>query len=237
MQPHIQVPQFRCRTDRRARRCAAALAVVLMLTAVHLQPAAADSSRSGFPEGMSKPTAKTRQLENGAFVTEGKVEYQAPAEQVVEVLGDFPGYSEWAVQGLDAHPNPKVDIIGIITDVAFSDYPRDQFVFTYNLDLVWPFGRSDQLMRFDMEHRKGPESMEMKLQLHDPGMTLNAGSLLLEAEGNAAGSTLRYTVLADFAWYIRPFFNPGNFEGTMRWRVEQVLKNLAGRLQQSAASR
>lgn len=179
---------------------------------------------------MNNLTAETRQTPSGRFITEGQAEYDAPVQEVISILRQYAGYSEWAVEGLDTPPGPSMNLIGIIKDVAYTDYPRRQFVFTYDIDLPWPFGSTDKQLRFDIEKSAAAQSLTLDLQLVDPGTTIEYGVLRLSAQGDADHTVVSYQVSVDFTWFLRPFFNPERFERTMRWRVEQVLYNLRDRI-------
>lgn len=179
---------------------------------------------------MSEPTADSRISESGVYITEGQVEYALPAEQLLAVLCDYPGYSEWAVEGLEEHPDPQIELTGIIKDIAYSDYPTRQFVMTYDVRLPWPFGKQDQRMRFDLaEHRSAGRTL-IELSVVDPGATLRSGSLLLRVEEHGDATRVSYAMSVDFAWFLRPFFSIDKYEKTVRWRVETVLRNLEARL-------
>ena len=208
---------------------AALLSAAVLLCTIAL-PAGADAAAPQTSVSMDGLTAETRKNPSGRFITEGQVEYEAPVQEVISVLSQYSGYSEWAVEGLDTPPDPSVDLIGIIKDVAYTNYPHEQFVFTYDIDLPWPFGSSDKQLRFDIEKTAAAQRLTLDLRLVDPGITLEYGALRLSARGDADHTVVSYRVAVDFTWFIRPFFNPKRFEDTMRWRVEQVLLNLAGRL-------
>lgn len=202
-------------------------AAALGLTAV--LPAAANP-------GMSEPTADTYHSDSGAYVTEGQVTYYAPINKVLEVLGDYPGYSEWVPHGLDSHPDPDTELIGVVRDIAYSTYPREQYVLTYDIDLGWPLGQYGKQMRFDMSKERGPRELRIELQLLDTGLTLDSGSLVLHANGGSKETELRYEVSAEFAWFLKPFMHLKEYEKMMRWRVERVLLNLKTHLDEQGRS-
>ena len=213
--PTAVIPQIR------PSLAAAALAALILCFVA--QPAAADPD-------MSEPTANTYRKDSGAYITEGEATYRVEADTLCSVLLNWPSYSEWAVQGLDAHPDSEKSLVGVVKDIAYANHPEQVLVLTYDIVLGWPFGQENKQMRFAIDHRRREQEARVEMTLLDTGITLNSSSLVMKVAEEGQGTTVSYTISADFAWFLQAAMNREKYEKMMRWRVEQVLYNLRDRI-------
>lgn len=184
---------------------------------------------SAQPLGAHDLELATRADRDGRYHSEGWLTVDRPAAWVRSVLSDFPRYREWATRGQDGRDTDSARFTSLLTGVSYEPDDRTLGI-TYDVNLVWPFGRKGNTARFRVEKdgRGG-----LLLRFLDRSAALDEALLRFDVpEGQASGSRVGLRLSVKLAWYLLPFFPLETYRRTTERRVAILLQGLSGRLQE-----
>lgn len=177
------------------------------------------------------------------FVTTGKVVLDVPFETVARVAGGFADYRRWALADINRRPGGKA-FITRFHDVRH--HPggaagRGAFDLVYDVDLVWPFGSEGDIIRFAVrEVRPVPgvpgAVQRLAVELGGDSALIETFELVLWAEGDATGSTVRFKSETRFVGIVDTFFPMSVYRKNVEWRIGKVISNLQAHVLAGARS-
>lgn len=165
------------------------------------------------------------------YITRGRVEITVPFTQVVQVAGAFDRYRDWALKGINRRPGGKT-FITQLHDLRF--YPggaggRGAFDLVYDVDLVWPFDREGEIIRFAVTEivRTAEGGVQrLAVKLGGDSLLIEQISLVLWATGRGAGTTVRFESRTRFVGLVDTFFTLSVYRRNIEWRIGKVVRNL-----------
>jgi hypothetical protein len=171
--------------------------------------------------------------EDHYYVTSGTAELSVSFLRASAVLSDFSGYTHWAFRGLDGKDEISKKYIGLLKHIVYR--PVEQvFSVIYDVNLRWPFGSRDNVLRFVLSHAayRGNLLRSMILALEEETVALRDASLNFQIEPRGEGSFITATVRVKFTWLIDLFFDIESYRKSVEWRIQRILINLAEYIEQ-----
>ena len=168
--------------------------------------------------------------ERDEYSTFGQVHLDVPFDTLVRVASDFPRYPQWSLEGLNGEGERAVTTI--MRGLRFR--PRGGeglgvFSLTFDVDLVWPFGSTGNLIHFKVTKSALATSggtHEVRVRLFGDNILLDEFSLHLTAEPDGHGSRLRFHLQTRFDSFFDAFVSMARYRKSIEWRVTKVVRNL-----------
>lgn len=189
-----------------------------MLALVLLLGAAAISTRTLYDDHLDE------------YTTSGSVRLDVPFDTLTGVAGDFAHYRDWALKGING--GGERDFITLMRDVRFRPRGSDGlgiFSLTFDVDLVWPFGSTSNLIHFRVVRATPAPNggvREMQVQLFGDNVMIDAFSLRLTAEPDGPGSRVRFSSRTRFDGFFDTFLSMARYKRNVEWRIVKVIGNL-----------
>ena len=166
------------------------------------------------------------------------MQIDVPLDRLCEVAGDFVSYGQWTLYSINNRPEGGrfTILLKAVDYERTADSNHGVFNVKYDLDVIWPFGRTDQVIPFVIHKAvKRPEGGvdHLEIVLGNDSLLLDTFKVILLASGDAKKSVIRFKSEVAFASLVNPFFNLAGFRKNIEWRIVRVLKNLKRRLQPS----
>ena len=167
------------------------------------------------------------------FVTTGEVVLTVPFETVARVAGAFGAYRDWALADINRRPGGK-SFITRFHDVRFlagGAGGRGAFDLVYDVDLVWPFGSENDIIRFAVTERRPVDGVpgavkRLAVELGGDSALIETFELVLWATGDGAGSTVKFRSETRFVGIVDTFFPMSVYRKNVEWRIGKVIQNL-----------
>ncbi len=183
--------------------------------------------------------------DRGMFMSRGEVRVGVPLNELAEVAGDFAHYGDWTLYGINDRPGGGsfTIILKAVDYVPGGSYGLGIFNIRYDLNVIWPFGRTNQVIPFEVAkavRRPDGGVDHLEFVLGNDNMLLDTFKVVLRASGDEQRSVVRFRSEVAFASLVDAFFTLKGFRKNIEWRIVRVLKNLKRRLQsgrESGASR
>lgn len=203
-------------------------ALTILALALCAAPAVADS-------------VKTRTVyddDREMFVTTGEVVLTVPFETVAKVAGAFAAYRDWALVDINRRPGGKA-FITRFHDVRYlpgGAGGRGAFDLIYDVDLVWPFGSENDLIRFAVKEVRPVAGVpgavhRMAVELGGDSALIETFELVLWATGDTNGSRVRFKSETRFVGIVDTFFPMSVYRKNVEWRIGKVIQNLQAHVQ------
>ncbi len=174
------------------------------------------------------------------FVTTGEVVLAVPFETVTRVAGAFAAYGRWALVDINRRPGGKA-FITQFHDVRYlpgGAGGRGAFDLVYDVDLVWPFGSENDVIRFAVTDTRPvsgvPGAVErLAVELGGDSALIETFELVLWATGDGAGSTVRFKSETRFVGIVDTFFPMSVYRKNVEWRIGKVIANLQAHVEKA----
>jgi len=171
---------------------------------------------------------QTIYTEDRFFVTTGELDFHQSREEVMITLMKYNDYSNWALNGMDGVDKESEGLLAYFTSIDFS-IEENMFFVTFDLNLSWPFGRKDVLIKFKPHQTysdKGDLQSIKLIPIIDTKHILDAELEFRFLENSNAGVSLAYSSKIRLSKFLDFFFSLRSYKRNFEWYVFKVAENL-----------
>jgi hypothetical protein len=170
---------------------------------------------------------KTVYTEDRAYVTSGEIDFDLTLEEVGTVLLQFNRYSEWAFQGMQGVDKESEGLIAYFTEVEYSA-ESGLFYVTFDLNLIWPFGKKGNVIKFKPVQKFDREGQLRAIALVPQLGTrmVQSASVLFRLDESPGGSTISYEARVKLTPFLDFFFSLRSYKKNFEWYVFKMTDNL-----------
>ena len=171
------------------------------------------------------------------FVTKGTVQLSHPVDRVARVAADLHAYHRWVLEKINVRQDGKPYIIKLNSVIYRPGLPHGlgHFVVGYDIDLVWPFGRENQEIKFAVVHKPPHPAggiSALVLNLWGDNRAIKTFSLSLYGRGTHTVSHIDFIANVQLTGWIDVFFPLSVYRKNIEQRVVKVIVNLRAYLAQ-----
>ena len=182
--------------------------------------------------GVANVETATRYDETtSSFVTTGTVKFDVSRPLLSRVAGDFAGYGRWALKGVNGSAGNDKGFLTLLRSLTFHESSSPPyFQVLYDIDVVWPFGSTGNVIRFaliDVE-RDAIGPTRLVASLADSSIAVERFVLEMKLSGNESESRVDFRCETKLTPWLNVFFNLEAFRRNVSWRLVQVLHNFRG---------
>jgi len=165
--------------------------------------------------------------EDRFFVTTGEIQFTHTLEEVSITLLKYNDFSRWAFKGMDGVDKESEGLIAYFTDIDYSP-AENLFFVTFDINLIWPFGRKGHVMKFQPRQRYNDmgclESITLIPILGSKFVEEADMVFFLREEG--AGTSLSYKSRIKLTKFLDFFFSLRSYKKNFEWYVYKMSDNL-----------
>jgi len=174
----------------------------------------------------------TEYTEDHFYITRGEIDFELDVWEVGTVLLKYNDYSKWALRGMQGVDQESEGLIAYFTDVRY--LARENFfLITFDLNLIWPFGRKGSQIRFRPLQAFDSEGRLASITLIPLMGNKMVHSAILEfnLRETETGSSLSYESRIRLAPLFDFFFSLRSYKKNFEWYVFKLTENLTEYLQ------
>jgi len=165
------------------------------------------------------------------FITTGTVHLESSVDALQTVAGHLSQYGRWALRGINIKASGKPFIIKLrsVDFLPGPPYGKGHFKVGFDVDLVWPFRRKGQTIKFGVvEARKAPPAGidRLEIDLYGSSRFIKGFRIVLVALPNGEGSAVAFKAEVKLTGFIDTFFPLGVYRRNIEYRVVKVIENL-----------
>ncbi len=171
------------------------------------------------------------------FITSGWVGLEVPLPVLARVAGDFATYGDWSLRGINRKASGKkfITLLNAVRFLPGGAGGRGAFDVHFDIDLVWPFGSTDNIIRFGIKQARtlpGGGVDRLEVTLHGENTLLDDFHLVLEATGDDKVSIVRFRSRVKVDGFFDTFFTLDTYRRNVEYRIVKVIENLKHHLDQ-----
>lgn len=174
---------------------------------------------------ISEPT--TIYTEDRVYVTTGEIDFDLTLEDVATVLLQYNKYSQWAFKGMDGIDKESEGLIVYFTDVEYSA-ETNLFYITFDLNLIWPFGKRGNVVKF-----KPVQKFDREGRLRAIGLVpllgtrmVRSAAVVFRLNEKNRGSSISYEARVKLTPFLDFFFSLRSYKKNFEWYVFKMTDNL-----------
>lgn len=169
----------------------------------------------------------TEYTENHFYITTGEIDFDLDVWEVGTVLLKYNDYSKWAFVGMQGVDKESEGLIAYFTDVRYSAQ-ENLFYVTFDLNLIWPFGKKGSVIRFRPVQSFDDEGRLRSISLNPMlgNKMVHSAIMMFELRETPSGSSLRYESRIRLAPFLDFFFSLRSYKKNFEWYVFKMTRNL-----------
>ena len=166
------------------------------------------------------------------YVTTGYLELEVPLDELAVAAADFHGYAKWALNDINrnASGDPYITLIRGVEFKTGRPLGMGHFAVRFDVDLIWPFGSKNEVIRFGVMHLKeradGPGIERLTYDLFEDSSVLKTFHLDLHAVGDGQRSRVNFKARVKLSSLLDTFFSMSAYKKNIEYRIVKILKNL-----------
>jgi len=174
----------------------------------------------------------TEYTEDHFYITRGELDFELDVWEVGTVLLKYNDYSRWALRGMQGIDKESEGLIAYFTDIRYSA-GENLFYVTFDLNLIWPFGRKGSQLRFRPFQAFDSEGRLASITLVPimGNKMVHSANLVFNLRETATGSSLSYESRIRLAPLLDFFFSLRSYRKNFEWYVFKLSENLTDHLQ------
>lgn len=171
---------------------------------------------------------QTFYTEDRYFVTAGEIRLKQPAEAVGLTLLKYNEYSDWALNGMQGIDKESEGLIAYFTEIVYSA-DTGLFLITFDINLIWPFGRKGNVMQFRPYQKYSPNgALESITLVPLLGYELiEDAELIFNLNDTVYGSSINFESRIRLSKFLDFFFSLRAYKRNFEWYVYKVADNLS----------
>ena len=165
------------------------------------------------------------------YTTEGYATVDAPLSITGQIAENFDEYRNWSLEGINGDPENSRKFISLIKDIVYSkDYESGVFTVKYDVDLIFPFNRTDESLKFtisDIKRTAQGNLYSFQIDLNDDSMVINKFHILITLRETPAGqSVISFSSTFQLASIFAIFFSLKRYRQNVEWRILRIIENM-----------
>lgn len=166
------------------------------------------------------------------YKTLGTASINLPYNLLGRIANDFKKYDLWALKGINGDSDNSRKFISILKQLLFSNNTRTNsgfFKMIYDVDLIFPFGQSDESLTFKVfEHQQVKGLLKkFKITLDEDSLVIDTFDLsvsLMEAQANK--TIVEFSCTFKLVGIFDYFFSLERYRYNVEWRILKIIENL-----------
>lgn len=174
---------------------------------------------------------------NSSYQTKGKVVIPSSYRVVGKVGRKFDAYRNWALKNINGGPGNPKGFISILKDLRYNE-AKKYFLVIYDVDLVFPFGRSDRELNFRVLNLKESQGVlsGYSIGLDETSAVISDFSLKIKLGPAGKGQTVvEFESFFKLRWVFNQFFNLEKYKENVEFRILTIIENLKNHTKKAKA--
>ena len=146
-------------------------------------------------------------------------------------LMKYNNYSDWAFNGMQGIDKESEGLIAFFTDISYSS-SENLFSVTFDINLIWPFGRKGNVMKFrpSQTYSDSGELEAITLIPELKGKMVEAARLDLYVNNHGSTASVAYASRLKLSGFLDFFFSLRSYKKNFEWYIYKVAENLTEHL-------
>lgn len=166
--------------------------------------------------------------ERAVFITEGEAVITVPYSIAGALGTEFENYRLWALNGINGGPDNPRNFMTLMKDLVYFTEPYAGFMLIYDLDLIFPFARTDERLRFKITRFEKDKGLlkSYAVVLDDHSFAISKFDYRMDAEAKGPNATvIKFRTEIKMSSVINVFFNLKKYQENVEWRILKMISN------------
>lgn len=171
---------------------------------------------------------RTEYTEDRYFVTTGELDFPVSPDEVSMVMLKYNDYDLWALKGMQGVDKESEGLLVYFTAIEYVA-GRGMFLVNFDVNLIWPFGRKDSVLKMKTEQHFGSGG-----ELESVTFIPIVGSKMVEdariefrIRKTAEGTAIFFESRIKLSKFLDFFFSLRSYKKNFEWYVFKVAGNFA----------